>query len=79
MKHIFAGKFMKCIKCDKEAEFDSPKHFCENHWIEWWVSNSYNKQIVKTKEEKIREVKRFFRRLDRMTKTEVNKFLKGDK
>jgi len=24
-------------KCGREAEYDSPDHLCEDHWIEWWV------------------------------------------
>lgn len=26
-----------CIKCDKEAEYDSPAMLCGEHWAEWWA------------------------------------------
>lgn len=26
----------KCIKCAREAEFDSPEDYCQFHWLEWW-------------------------------------------
>ena len=25
----------KCKKCDKEATFDSPDDFCDEHGVEW--------------------------------------------
>ena len=28
---------IKCIRCEKEATFDSPELFCDKHWAEWWV------------------------------------------
>lgn len=28
---------VKCAKCDKLAEYDSPDRLCEDHWVEWWV------------------------------------------
>lgn len=27
---------MKCIKCKKKSEYDSPEDFCLKHWVEWW-------------------------------------------
>lgn len=27
---------MKCVYCDNEAEYDSPKDFCKEHWDRWW-------------------------------------------
>lgn len=28
---------MKCVKCDKEATYDSPALLCDVHWAAWWV------------------------------------------
>lgn len=27
---------VKCVKCDREAEYESPDDLCELHWQEWW-------------------------------------------
>jgi hypothetical protein len=27
---------MKCSKCSKEAEYDSPDNLCNEHWLEWF-------------------------------------------
>ena len=27
---------MTCSKCFREVDFDSPRNFCEFHWLEWW-------------------------------------------
>lgn len=31
---------MKCCHagCKRTAEYDSPKLYCQRHWIEWWVN-----------------------------------------
>lgn len=28
--------FDMCVKCSKEAEYDSPALYCKYHWYEWW-------------------------------------------
>ena len=27
---------MKCTKCDNEATYTSPEHYCDEHWARWW-------------------------------------------
>ena len=27
-----------CVKCGKEAEFDTPEFLCKDHWADWWAS-----------------------------------------
>lgn len=29
----------KCVKCDREAEYDSPDELCKFHWLEWWYED----------------------------------------
>ena len=40
----------KCVKCDKEAEFDSPTFLCEKHCRMW-----FNSELEITNEEAIRD------------------------
>lgn len=28
---------MKCVSCQKEAEFDSPENYCSFHWTLWFT------------------------------------------
>jgi (p)ppGpp synthase/HD superfamily hydrolase len=31
---------MNCVKCGKEAEYDTPESLCLEHWADWWAANS---------------------------------------
>jgi hypothetical protein len=28
---------LKCDECDREATYDSPQNFCDEHWFDWWA------------------------------------------
>jgi hypothetical protein len=36
---------IKCIKCDKEAKFESPDYYCSYHWCEWWADGMADKNL----------------------------------
>ena len=42
--------FIKCCKCDKEAEFTSPKNYCFEHWSAWWFSSDIKEGKMTEKE-----------------------------
>lgn len=42
---------MKCVKCEREATFDSPESLCDEHWAEWWAFNQPDDEVQLTQEE----------------------------
>ena len=42
---------MKCIKCDKQADYISPDNLCEEHWLRWWTENQEDDEIQLAPEE----------------------------
>ena len=30
---------MKCVVCGREATFDSPRKYCDLHWVLWWTED----------------------------------------
>lgn len=50
---------MKCIKCDKESEYDAPECFCEEHWAEWWAEGLVDDplEIEREKEEALKVIR----------------------
>ena len=34
---------VKCIKCEKQAKFESPADFCVFHWCMWWAGSDDGK------------------------------------
>ena len=45
---------MKCVKCDKEATYDSPENLCDEHWFEWWTEG-YSKEEIESLKKEIKE------------------------
>ncbi len=39
---------LKCVKCARYAEFDSPAVLCEYHWSEWWCEGVYEEWSTMT-------------------------------
>jgi len=29
---------VKCVKCKRDATYDSPEDLCDEHWAEWWAA-----------------------------------------
>jgi len=56
---------MKCNKCYKEAEYDSPESLCRHHWVEWWFEDDPEE----TRKKLIRaEKQRLYRKYGRIAK-----------
>lgn len=57
---------MKCIDCDSEATFVSPKNWCSKHWAFWWTEG-LTKGLKISKKEK-----------DKLLKEILEEIKKGD-
>lgn len=40
---------IKCVKCNREADYVSPDSYCKFHWLDWWYDGA-NLSLLSDKE-----------------------------
>jgi len=63
---------MKCSKCEKEAEFDTPELLCDEHWAKWWAFNQPGDEFLLSPQQ---EQKYYEEVLERLRNKRKHKFL----